>query len=1339
MKVSTKGLPGHNEGRCAGGHFLMGMAIVALGLGAVSQVQANPQGMTVVNGTATASRNGSVLNITASQNAVINWQSFNIAAGEMTRFWQPSSRSVVWNQIFDRNPSQIWGSLRANGTVVLMNQNGFYFGPHCQVNVGGFIAASAAVLPPAGVGGFWSYQGPPPTANIINYGQIRADPGGSIFLIAEGIENHGLISAPDGKIGLYAGKHVLLSERPDGRGVSAAVDLPQGSVDNQGCLIADAGAISLRAQVINQNGLIQANSVRSSHGTIELVASDAVNLGSHSVLSANGDSSANSSGGRISLDSAQTFVDDPDSIIEVRGGGLGGDGGQVQLCALTMNGMGSQLDGTAQRGWRGGSLLLDPLNITLTASTGRTTPVGTVGASDPPTTGTLTLNVNRSFIGFSQIDLQALQNINIGLPSAGNAWNLDTSTGINAPGSLLTLEAGNNIVFYNNSRIYSAGGWSISMAAGVDFTSPTHAVRSGIGGIYLNGGPANPGYNGALETATGNITLEAGHEVLVGSGYIRTIGGGDISIITLDGNVDAGTKADTYDFSSTGYTISAQGLGGIGTEAGGNVAISAGQDILSLQSHIGTFGSQAGNLALQAGRDIRGNFMVENGRASVIAGRDIGSAGTGSSFGLSHGGWTLHADQDLYLNEIFNPSGSLNANRSVFGPRLTFQFDYAANAYANLFGGHSIVLTGDNIAHTADNPVRQDYAIYPPILSMDAGAGGITLDKDVILYPSSLGSLQVVTTAGGSFGSAPSEFSQLVVSDSGSADYRTFANGHAAVPLHLGDTEAGVSLDISGDLDNLFLRSPEQASIRVHHNVDNFSFEGQNLSGHDATRIQIDGNFFSRSDLTFVTLASPADLALLTDPIASMDPDLGARLIYNPITHQLGLQGIMTSVDLNFLLHPTVYAIDPLTGQVALDPYGNAIVRNATFTTDTAALRHLFALSQDIPNSPLAALGLQLGGPGQFVVSAHNMDLGSSAGIRSVGPLINPSLAGVSLAGASVTLNLSGNLNITSSQIASFNGGNIAINSLGSIEVGSQNSYTSDDTPKGIYTAHGGSVTVQAVGDINVDGSRIATYDGGDINVISLDGNVDAGAGARGFFSVTTSEWDPVLGQVVIRNDRFFGSGIMAVTRTDSDAHVGNINVRAGGDILANAGGIIQLAFNQTDQSSAGMDLYAAGSIIADQSGILGHVRSIHAGGDVLGSIVSTANNPVVIQLGGNFIGTVISSGGVSVKAGGSISGSIVGAGNVSVSGSEITASVISTGGSANTSGNAVGSTVGAFTSVAAPAAQRTADAADKTVASSDSSTLASDDDEKKKHAGQSPVLVRRVGRVTVILPDSGK
>ena len=134
-----------------------------------------------------------------------------------------------------------------------------------------------------------AFQWAAPVASIINFGEIKVGSGGSAFLIAEKIENHGVLMAPDGTLGLYAGKQVLMSERPDGRGLSVEVRLPEGSVDNQGQLVADAGSILVHAQTVNQNGLVQANSVRERNGVIELLASDSVSLGANSVVAAEGD------------------------------------------------------------------------------------------------------------------------------------------------------------------------------------------------------------------------------------------------------------------------------------------------------------------------------------------------------------------------------------------------------------------------------------------------------------------------------------------------------------------------------------------------------------------------------------------------------------------------------------------------------------------------------------------------------------------------------------------------------------------------------------------------------------------------------------------------------------------------------------------------------------------------------------------------------------------------------------------------------------------------------------------------------------------------------------------
>jgi len=253
-----------------------------------ASVFANPAGMTVVSGSARATQNGSHLSINVSQNAFLNWNSFNIRAGETTTFRQPSSDSVVWNNIGDANASRIYGSMNANGLVILSNPNGIYFGPNAYIQVGGLFATTAPITPAMCASGVFDFSGPPPTIPIVNYGHIETANGGALFLIAHQVENHGTLAAPGGTVGLTAGKEVLLSTRPDGRGFSARVTLPSGMVNNLGQIVADAGHVLMQAQTVNQGGLVSANSAREHNGIIELFAADKIELGAQSVIEARG-------------------------------------------------------------------------------------------------------------------------------------------------------------------------------------------------------------------------------------------------------------------------------------------------------------------------------------------------------------------------------------------------------------------------------------------------------------------------------------------------------------------------------------------------------------------------------------------------------------------------------------------------------------------------------------------------------------------------------------------------------------------------------------------------------------------------------------------------------------------------------------------------------------------------------------------------------------------------------------------------------------------------------------------------------------------------------------------
>ena len=1335
---------------------------------------ANPTGLTVVSGSATAQQNGSQLNITTGQSAFLNWSSFNIQQGETTTFIQPSANSVVLNEIGGANPSQIFGNLNANGTVILANANGFYFGPNSMISVGGsFIATTAPLTPDFGAGSAWTFTGMPPLASIVNYGQIQVGGGKSLFLIAEQVDNHGELNAPGGDIGLCAGESVLVSERPDGRGLSATVKVPGGTVNNFGQITADAGTIALQAQVVNQNGIIQADSIQNQNGVIELVASDSLNLGANSQILARGDNSASgSSGGSVTLQSGNNFSDTAGSQISVAGGSQGGNGGSVEISAPNVLSLNSSMDATAQPGWNGGTFFLDPVNITLGTSTAN-------GA----------INVNSAFAGFSQILLQASGSITL---NANTTWNLSSSTGIGT--GQLTMEAGGDIIFGNKSKIFDANDWSISLYAGYDFVNNT--VQSGTGNIYLNGG-AGLMQSGTIQLSAGDINLFAGQSILVApissqiiSGSIFTTGGGNIFAYAAAGDIVAGTsngsangntQTTDYNFTDSGATPNPF-LGGISTAAGGNVTLIAGNNIDSTPivpsrqapGASGAYGS--GNVTVIAGNQITGNYTLADGTGTMLAGVTVSSAqaatlqnpnanpstaaatlsgletavmqsqNAGGNIGaapvagapstapvrlsLISGSWNVWAANDISIKEVNNPNGAFNSSDS-------FQFNYAPDAAVNFWAGNAIELIGANLQRlTSVNKTP----IYAPVLSLNAGAGGVKIDNSIILAPSSEGALSIVTRDGGNLSGAvvsgSTTLNGIIMSDSSSGNYTTFASEHDNI--HLNDPNPQpVYLDISGSINSFSLTVPTFANITAHVNTYNFGFKGRNLSAGQTTSINVLGDITYRGNLTAIDLTANqlADLLPATLFADSADTSVTSKLRYDATTGQLIYVGVMSGSDLAFLLNPSVVVLDKNGNPVLkplLDDSGNPVLdanENPELTPETKPLvldgtqqgmiTQLYAASQ---SASLGDQGLALAGPGNFNVSADTIDLGVSGGIRVTAP--DASLAAISPYGANLNVTTLGDLTMTSTKISNESYlGNLNVNVGGTLDVGSQFTTLGDaSAPKGIFTTSGGNVSVTANNDVNVNGSRIAAYDGGNISVNSLNGDVNAGAGGAGYVSMNSLQLDS-SGHLTSIAATIPGSGILATTVVGSDAALGNITVNApNGTVNASLGGILQIAFNGNTPPDAFLAVNAGHDINASGSGIIGSNIKLQAGGNINGLVIGSGS--VNINSAQNVDVTAFSGGDVSINAAGEVSGTVISAGNVDVSGDSITASLIAS--SVSTSGDASGATEGIPQSNVAKDNAETADDASTVT----SKTSDDDDDLRKK----SIALAQKVSRVTVIL-----
>jgi filamentous hemagglutinin family protein len=249
-------------------------------------------------GQASFSLQGNVFSIVNTPGTILNWQSFNVNPGEVTRFVQQSADSAVLNRVLGQDPSKILGALQSNGKVFLINPNGILFGANARVDVNGLVASTLDIADADFKAGKKSFTVGSHAGSVRNEGTIATPAGGRVFLIAPDVTNAGVISAPNGELVLAAGHSVQLvdSQDPDLRVVVSA---PNDQAVNLGQVTARAGRVGIYGALVNQRGLASADSaVRGADGQVVLKASRSATLGAGSVTSAVG-TGEGASGGAI--------------------------------------------------------------------------------------------------------------------------------------------------------------------------------------------------------------------------------------------------------------------------------------------------------------------------------------------------------------------------------------------------------------------------------------------------------------------------------------------------------------------------------------------------------------------------------------------------------------------------------------------------------------------------------------------------------------------------------------------------------------------------------------------------------------------------------------------------------------------------------------------------------------------------------------------------------------------------------------------------------------------------------------------------------------------------------
>ncbi|MDP2145060.1 MAG: GLUG motif-containing protein, partial [Gallionella sp.] len=453
---SSSGRKGCVVGAIAGSAFLVSAAMAA------------PVGGQISAGSGTITQSG--LNTTinqASQNLAINWQSFGIAANEAVRFNQPGASSIALNRITGQDPSQILGSLSANGQVFILNPNGVLFGNGSQVNVGGLVASTLGLSDADFMAGKSSFSGN--GGSVVNQGTLTAAQNGYIAMLAPEVRNEGVISATLGTALLAAGDKVTLNLN-NGSLLSYSID--QGAInalaDNKQLIQADGGQVFMSARAadvlstaaVNNTGIVQARTIQNVGGVIKLMGdmqTGTVNVGG--TLDASAPNGGN--GGFIETSAAHVHV-----------------ANDAKVTTLAANGL-------------NGTWLIDPVNFTIAAAGGDMT-----GAAV-----TTALSTGNVFILSTTGGTGTEGDINV---NDAVSWNANS----------LVLTAQNNININAVMTATGTAGLGLEFGQGAVAAGNTSKVITGINGkVNLPAGTTNfttlQGSNGVLKNYTVITSLGA--------------------------------------------------------------------------------------------------------------------------------------------------------------------------------------------------------------------------------------------------------------------------------------------------------------------------------------------------------------------------------------------------------------------------------------------------------------------------------------------------------------------------------------------------------------------------------------------------------------------------------------------------------------------------------------------------------------------------------------------------------------------------------------------------------------------------------------------------------------
>ena len=676
-----------------------------------------PAGAQITSGSATIATSGTRMTVNqSSQKLIANWQSFNIGENASVHFNQPNSAAAALNRISDQNPTQIMGSLSANGQLFLLNQAGIIFGKTATVNVGGLVASSLNMLDSDFLDAKYKFTNGGSAGTILNQGAINVADGSVFAFIAPRVTNEGSITANSGNVLLAAGDQVSLDFNGDGL-ISYTVD--RGTVDalveNRGIIKADGGVVvmtakaadALRMASARNTGVIETRTIQNKGGRIMLISD---------------------------MESGQTTVSGkldasaPD----------GGNGGFIETSGRELTVIDGATITTLAPFGNAGTWLIDPVDFTVSAGAGALTinGIGATTLSNSLSTTDVTIATDPSTLGNGDIFVNSTVNISSHTLSLFADGAVTINAGISGSGGQLVLQSGTNgavnkAVTINSSVLLGGGKLKITSTGGVQ----SYAEINASGLLELEGtGDFNLNYTGNIndfDDFTANVVGSI--NLYENSDFIHILPAG----VTATGDV----------------TLRAEGQfnidGPISITGPGNLVLKISGNNLNPDNN---FIKTTSPISLNSGSV---SFVTETGTGTYTLGHSITASGGGITFDqpvIISGSQLISCNGLLTFNSTLTPSALsdtiLEANDFLFNGSVTGNSTQQITLRPYNFFDNMTIGTGLNI----DTALSNISGFTSLTFGRADGTGTVTLSGSTPKTPYSFSS-SITLQSGGTGGS----------------------------------------------------------------------------------------------------------------------------------------------------------------------------------------------------------------------------------------------------------------------------------------------------------------------------------------------------------------------------------------------------------------------------------------------------------------------------------------------------------------------------------------------------------------------------------------------------------